>query len=244
MNVFHILNGDALKSQLPANTLLGEVIVARECLVDGDVSGNTLNEIIQSRITSMHEMYDVSENEYVQQTVPELKKIENIDEGEVNLWFEDDLFCQVNLWFVCHILHEKPVNIYLVRPTGSLQYGFAGHKPEQLSELLKNRTLLSKDHIIQFSQLWKAYQSNDQDRLLEISQKLGQSFSFVVEATKAHLQRLPYGDGLPEQSLFEIMDELNTQDFGPVFQEFTKRHPIYGFGDLQVKRLFDQLMKK
>jgi len=40
------------------------------------------------------------------------------------------------------------------------------------------------------------------------------------------------------------MKELETQDFGPVFREFTKRESIYGYGDLQVKRLFDELLQE
>lgn len=38
MTHFHILNGDALKSQFPEQ-ILGEKIIARECLVDGSVEG-------------------------------------------------------------------------------------------------------------------------------------------------------------------------------------------------------------
>jgi hypothetical protein len=30
--------------------------------------------------------------------------------------------------------------------------------------------------------------------------------------------------------------------FGTVFQEFCKRESIYGFGDLQVKRIFDEVV--
>ena len=30
-------------------------------------------------------------------------------------------------------------------------------------------------------------------------------------------------------------------DFGIIFKEFCKREPIYGFGDLQVKRLLSEL---
>jgi hypothetical protein len=40
------------------------------------------------------------------------------------------------------------------------------------------------------------------------------------------------------------MDELGTTDFGLIFKEFNKREAIYGFGDLQVKRLLDGLLNK
>ena len=48
--------------------------------------------------------------------------------------------------------------------------------------------------------------------------------------------------GRPIQSLITIMKELDTEEFGPVFREFNKRESIYGFGDLQVKRLFDEII--
>ncbi len=35
---YHILNGDSLKEQFPEN-IQGDIIVARECLVDGNVKG-------------------------------------------------------------------------------------------------------------------------------------------------------------------------------------------------------------
>ena len=37
------------------------------------------------------------------------------------------------------------------------------------------------------------------------------------------------------------MDELNTEQFGLIFKEFCNRESIYGFGDLQVKRLLDEI---
>jgi hypothetical protein len=37
------------------------------------------------------------------------------------------------------------------------------------------------------------------------------------------------------------MEDLETDEFGPVFKEFNKRESIYGFGDLQVKRIFDEI---
>ncbi len=243
MNVFHVLNGDALKSQIPRNSVEGELIVMRECLVDGNVSGETLEDLISTRIKSMHEMFGASELDYLQKAAPELHKINQINEGEVNLWFEDDLFCQVNLWFVCHLLSGKSISAYLVRPNGSLRFGFGGVSPDDLPKLLDDRILLSDIQVTQFAQLWKAYQREDLDELLGFSQKLTDEFPFLADAIQAQLNRRPTGDGLPERTLREIMTELNTQDFGTVFREFSRRLPIYGFGDLQVRRIFGRLIE-
>ena len=40
---YHILNGDSLKDQFP-NKINGDIIITRECFVDGDVKGGNLVE--------------------------------------------------------------------------------------------------------------------------------------------------------------------------------------------------------
>jgi len=72
----------------------------------------------------------------------------------------------------------------------------------------------------------------------------------MLPAIHAHLQRFPSETetnkeklGRPKISLIQIMNELKSEEFAPVFREFSKRESIYGFGDLQVKRLFDEVKK-
>lgn len=243
MDNIHILNGDALKSQFPSESILGEIIVMRECLVYGDVNGNTIDELIACRAQSLNEMYGSSREEYIQKVAPEFQKIFKIEEGEVHLWFEDDLFCQVNLWFTCSLLEGKSVSAYLIRPSSSLRYGFGGLDEQDLLQAFKNKQAVTQEEIVQFSKLWKAYQEDDTDSLVDLSQKMMTAFPFLQDAVQAQIDRIPYGNGLPERTLKEIVSELSSQDFGLVFQEFSKRLPIYGFGDLQVKRLFDRLQE-
>ena len=107
MNIYHILNGDALKEQFPP-TLSGELIVARECLVDGNIQGESLEAFLTNRAKHIESYSQVPEGEYFKLTVPEINKIRNIAQGsKVYCWFEEDLFCQVNFWFVLHLLVEK-----------------------------------------------------------------------------------------------------------------------------------------
>jgi Holliday junction resolvasome RuvABC DNA-binding subunit len=40
------------------------------------------------------------------------------------------------------------------------------------------------------------------------------------------------------------MKELETNDFGSIFRAFNERESIYGFGDLQVRRMFDKLTQQ
>jgi len=60
---------------------------------------------------------------------------------------------------------------------------------------------------------------------------------------QAHIDRFPTNNelGRPQQRLLAIKDQLKTNDFGQIFQQFSKEEGIYGFGDSQVKAMFDEL---
>ena len=236
----HILNGDSLKEQFPA-TLSGEIIVARECLVEGDVSGITFDDVMKTRSSFMQKVYSISNQEYQEKSVSEFDLIRQISSGEVNLWFEEDLFCQVNLWFVCSLLERKAIETYLILPQADIQYGFGGMSKSDLEKAFQDRIPLKTSHLNVFAKLWIAYQHDNLTNLQEISDQLPTQLDFVSKAVQAHQNRLPYGSGLPEQTLNNIIKDLGTTDFIPLFKEFNKRLPIYGFGDAQVKHIIDSL---
>lgn len=242
MKVYHILNGDSLKAQFPTEQIEGEVIVMKECLVDGPVHGNNLADFLETRAEFIQSAYGDAEDTYKSQVIPQITKINSIEEGEVNLWFEDDLFCQVNLWFVCSLLYSNEhIRVNLVRPHSSLQYGFGGLAANGLIDAFKQKVSLSKINVNQLTVLWFTYQKNHVERLLKLSVQLGSDFPFIKDAIIAQIEREPMDTkkGRPEQTILDIMEEKSTKDFTVVFQEFCKREPIYGFGDLQFKRIFD-----
>lgn len=239
---FQILNGDALAQQFPED-IPGKRIIARECLVDGPVQANSLEDFFKLRSSFLKKHYDTTAADYRKGSRDQLLKIRDISEdADISLWFEDDLFCQVNLWFICHLLGNRE-SLYLVRPTTHVRYGFGGMDANAMRTAWQNRFKLKPAYQEIFAQLWISYQNADWNALLTSSRSLPPGFSFVTAAAEAQVDRIP-GDGepgRPERILRSIIDELDTTEFGPVFQEFHKRAAIYGFGDLQVKRLFDEL---
>jgi len=241
---YHILNGDALKAQFP-ESLLGEIIVARECLVDGTVAGDSLTDFFKTRAEFISNNYEgYCEQEYFEKTVTEFQKMQNIPSGvDVNLWFEDDLFCQVNLWFVLHLLNKsKQYNpIFLIRPSPHNHYGFGQLTKAELVSTYKRRLIL-KDHD-KLASLWELYQINDTEKLLTVSRSLRNTYPFILNAVEAHLERIPNtgNRGRPIESLIRIIKDFKTEEFGLVFNEFCKRERIYGFGDLQVRRLLYEI---
>lgn len=242
---YHVLNGDALKDQFPEE-ISGEIIVCRECLVDGSVSGNNLDELFETRAWFISQNYGHFEREdYFEKTVTEFKKTAEIPAAaEINLWFEDDLFCQVNLWFITYLLSQYQKNnaLFLIRPQVHTRFGFGGLSKGELVSLFANKIPLQNAESI--ANLWTLFQSREGDALLDAALHLEADYPFMIPAVRAYLESLP-ADGLPgrpHRTLGQIMDDLNTTEFGPVFQEFSKREVIYGFGDIQVKRLYDQII--
>ena len=69
-------------------------------------------------------------------------------------------------------------------------------------------------------------------------------YPFIKAAVKAHIDRCPDNEklGKPYQTILQIMGEQKTKQFDIIFKEFNKRLPIYGYGDVQVKRLFDIIL--
>lgn len=241
----HILNGDSLKEQFP-DEIQGELIVARECLVDGSVEGKNLDELYQTRAHFISNIYGKSApDDYYKKTVSEFEKIQNIPaDSDINLWFEDDLFCQVNFWFVAHLLKnsiQSGNTAFLIRPETHNQFGFAGLSQTELVSIYKHRIILSK--LDKIAALWKSYQKNDTKRLHQTAGELKKKLPFILRAVEAHIARIPVNDnpGRPVLSLKEIIKELDTEEFAPVFREFCKRESIYGFGDLQVKQMMDEI---
>lgn len=245
---YHILNGDALKDKFP-NSLEGECIVLRECLVDGPVKADSIDYLYAIRAQYLENTYGSSPSiSYKHDVIPELNKLRALKAGaEVYLWFEDDLFCQVNLWFALYFLNKNNngLKLYLVQPYPDSIYGFGGMNEADLTTAFKDKTRLTIQD--KWSQLWPAYQDNDFQTLDHIGQYYLSQFPFLSSSINAHKDRNIYNSemlGRPEQTLIQIIKELNNPGFGPVFQEFCKREAVYGFGDIHVKRLYDKVIDR
>jgi hypothetical protein len=239
---YHILNGDALKDQFPS-TINGEKLVARLCLVDGPVEGATVEELFASRAKFIAEHYpEFTEADYFNYVL-DTRRIKEIPENStINLWFEDDLFCQVNFWFILDFINkDRNYTLHLVRPMQHSEYSFGGMNEDELVQAFENKIQITETDQKILKQFWKAYQENDLLELLMLAQDLKDKFPFLTPAIYAHLDRLSE-PSRPKTSLTKIMKELNTDKFGLVFQAFCQKEGIYGFGDLQVKRIYNEIM--
>jgi len=250
MQPIHILNGDSLKSRWP-KAIEGELIVARECLIDGNVKGDSLAELFANRAKFICSYGGFTEEDYYRKTVTEFEKLMQIQPGrKIYCWFEHDLFCQVNFWFVLSLLtsHTNDNEIYFVGPNKGNEYSFAHMSQDDLAVAQNSALLISDNELKLLSKLWPLYQysnlNNNCEEMFAVAQQLTKSFPFLTAAINAQQDRSPdeSGYGRPERRLLAIMAELGSKDFTEVFRQFSQTEAIYSFGDMQVKSMFDRLL--
>jgi hypothetical protein len=251
MKSYHILNGDALADKLLHTAFCNdELIVCRECMIGGNLAGTNMNEFYSNRAEYLDEAYQVSKEMYFSKSVSDFNKILQIpSDSEVNLWFEDDLFCQTNMWFILSLLRQIPpgrvYRIFPVIPAGADTWSGFGHSSaELLSEAYQNRVKMSVEDLQLAANLWAAYKNNDPEKLKELSLHTTNSFHYLEEVCQAHADRVPVdgSPGRPERTILEIIETVSV-DFNQAFAEFSRREGVYGFGDLQFKKIFDRLLR-
>lgn len=245
--MIHILNGDALASQFP-ESIPGERVIVREALIDGPVKADSLEEFWSIRSLFINENYpDASDLDYSKLSVSEFEKILNLPiDSKIYCWFEEDLFCQVNLWFVIFLLRNNPSEVFLVLPNPDSPYHFTHLNELDLVDSFEAKAyfLNTKEREI-METLWQHFQNEEIFEALQIGELFNERFPFLKKSVEAWRDMIPVGDypGKPKATLLEIQNELQTEEFEPIFTEFQKRLPIYGFGDLQVKRLLKEMKK-
>lgn len=246
--VYNILNGDSLAYSFPDTKIEGDIIVVREGLIDGNLSGDNLHNFWQSRAAYM----GLTEAEYHNNVVKEFEKIMNAPGNtEFNLWFEYDLFCQVNMWFVISIINSLSIKkkvyavytSYLDRTSKQFWNGFGPANSSELTICFADRTPLNDVDLQLGQRLWIAYKSGDLDGLIRLTKSQSSAFPYLQEVIKAHVDRFPKdgSKGRPEKVIEDITKNVST-DFHKVFREFWDRESIYGFGDIQLKHLYDKVM--
>jgi len=237
MTSLHVLPGDSLLAPFRATSIEGEVAVFRECLSDGPVEADSLEELFRKRADFLSEGDERQAKFYAEKVRPEIEKvIDAPPDSEISLWFEHELFCQVNLWFLISKI-KKVEELFVVSPPGAPEeQRFAGWSILSTAELREchvQRTRIGAEDRQLASSLWNAFASRDGDGLRELSGHKSEAFKFLPEVATAASTI----DFRPAEIVRGIKGECNG-NFKRGFQLFREREPVYGFGDLQVLRLW------
>jgi hypothetical protein len=239
----HVLPGDSLVAPFEKTNLEGELIVCRECLVDGNLAADDLDSFWHERENYLSAAYPNTDNFYRENVRTEFEKLLMVGAGdEINLWFEYELFCQTNMWFCLSLLKDKNADVFrvapIVRTENDLWKGFGGLNESDLEKCFAQRIEFGEEDILLGANLWEAFQNSDAQRLEDLSEVKSDCFPYLKEVCQAAIEL----QSRPKARLQEIVSRGETE-FHKVFEEFNKTEGVYGFGDLQVKRIYDEIAR-
>jgi len=239
----HVLPGDALTETFQKTEIEGEIIVCRECLVDGDVKADSLEDFWQTRAGFIDKTYGSAE-EYLKGVKSEFEKLQiNARNGaEINLWFEYELFCQANYWFTLSLLQrENSAKIFrvapVVREVNEIWKGFGKLSAADFERCFASRVELSAADIELGADLWQAFQANDYEKLEGLSKNESAAFPYLAEVCRAAIEK----PTRPRKVLEEIIADGKKDFAREIFPAFAAKAGVYGFGDEQVKRILTEI---
>jgi hypothetical protein len=251
-NTLHILNGDSSKLKFAQSRIKGKAAVWREVLSDGPVSIDFASpEFWQTRKEFFTSFFGVISLRYEQDVIAEFKKIEKFNEyNEVVLWFEYDLFCQINLiallhWFKNQELKTTKISLICV----GWEEGFEGLvglgeiPTDDYPSLYARRRILGSNDFNLASDAYVAYCSTDPTDLETFVLLPSNEFPYLGLAFMAHLKRFPSsktGLNVIEEKILELINEGHI-NLKSLIGELLKWQHLFGFGDLQYLKYLERL---
>lgn len=254
-SILHITNGDSTTNYLQKLNFSGEFITWREMLCEGKTTTDVGSEKFwKNRFEFFTSSYKVSKKKFIDYTLKEYRNLCNKkNQKEIVLWFEHDLFCQINMIAIISWLkrYRKGYPISLVC-SGKIEgsdklFGLSELSENQIKEHYKNRIELTQDDIEYADYMWQLYCSDSPLRLETIYKFNPMSpFQYLASALEAHLQRFPSlknGLNLVENTILKTSEKHELATKEKLVDKLLEEQEVYGFGDLQYSHKISSLRK-
>jgi hypothetical protein len=243
--MLHILNGESTERTIKHSTVPGVFFAFREALDHGPTPAGA-DEQEWRRIRSAHlvESYGVEINTCEQGLLSQEETLRSASQHEeVVLWFEHDLFCQINLlyllyWFAPERLGQTKLSLINIGeyPGRENFRGLGELNAEQLASLFPRRSQVTRAELELAKSAWAAYRSPDPTAIETLLNGDTSSLPFLQQAFRGHLRRFPAtrnGLGQVENRCLELIDS-GFEKFIDLFPGFSDAEPVYGLGDAQL----------
>jgi hypothetical protein len=236
----HVLNGDATVAPFVAAGVPGERLVWHDILVEGPVTaGDPTPEGLAVRAAWLAARLGIEAAQYARAVAEQAAALETARQhDEVVLWFEQDLFCAVNLWAILDRLtrHAPAVRLGLVYPGTDDVRGLGATSPDRLAAFFADRSRVTDAMRTQARQAWAAYTASDPLAIALLVEGQG-PLPFVGGASRCHLGRFPsVGTGLNEieTAALEVLCR-GSRPFGDLFRKVGADPRVrgHGMGDVQ-----------
>lgn len=248
-NALHITNGSALTDYLRELNFTEDILTWQEMLCEGPtIPKIDSEEFFKLRADFLNTTYDIDVDHIeLQKELSILDKTENYT--EINLWFEYDLFCHINMLGVINLLHQKEIDkpLYLIcsgRIKGEKNLKALGElSPHQIKSHYKNKVLLNKEDIDLAIALWRTYCGKDHNIFKPYIVKKS-SFEYLSSCLKAHLKRFPHnlsGLGTLEAHILNLVKQNDVKSEDHLLGYCLNYQGYYGYGDMQLKHKIKEL---
>ena len=249
----HVANGSATTSVIQAAAIPGRVSVWADVLYDGPVPGNLEDdELLRVRARHLAGPTDeslTSEIQGLQGWRDAIAAVESYD--ELVLWYEHDLFDQLNLlqllsWIRSHVPAATTVSLVEVgafpgRPTFK---GLGELTPNELAPLLHARQPVTDERYAVAARAWTAFRQSTPEALDALRHSNTQAMPFLSAALKRFFEDYPWTtDGLSrsERRLLETASSSGSIDLWTAFTRMHEGETAYYMTDLSFLELLGDL---
>ena len=261
MKTLHVLNGEATAHSFASAGLPGDVVIWREMLSEGPLLASPRNDgelwtLRRNWLTAQFSdrMQKDTEDTYEEKVVAEFARICRYAEyDEVVLWFEHDLFCQINLGFLLACFIRVDLTETVLRQVSINQFpgvikfkGLGQLTGAQLATLYPQAEQLTTLELTLAAQMWKAYATPDVTALANLLTENFGRLRYLRVALLAHIARLQIGiNGLPliENEILTII-RASPKTIRQVVAEWLANDSIYGLGDWSIENYVAQLIRQ
>ena len=241
------MNGEGTAYGFRKSGLSDDLVIWNEALVEGPVSSPLFSDgFFKAR-------RDFFRSEFVDQYdtvfLGEFRKLLEVKDRPLILWFEHDLFCQVNLIALLSWIwgnHRGPVSLISINkhPNHPFFQGLGQLSPTELADLYPDRLDIPGE-VAQFAdQIWKSYSGPDPIQLFKLifEEDHPQELPFLKSSFTEHFRRFPSAESGLNQVQEQILSMAKqTNSLKTIMRSLFEENSNLGYGDLQYLNEIERL---
>jgi hypothetical protein len=234
--MLHITNGTSVS--LADSGIAGDVLVWDDVLHEGPVpAGLDLPELTRVRARYLDAVWP-GETSFAESLARRDAAL--AEHNDLALWFEHDLFDQLQLIQILDCLRGREAGLSLIctdRYLGPLTGA-------QLAELWPRRHAVTPAELELASSAWQAFRSPDPTEIEMLLRRDTSALPFLAGALLRHLQQFPSVDNGLSRTERQILDAVDAghRDFHSLFRADQQREERIFMGDSTLKRYVDGLI--
>lgn len=244
--MLHIHNGESTANTMREAGFHGEHFAFREALATGpNPQGLSKEDWIAVRAAYLAEQVEPDAARIKQELAAmDAMLVSLANHEEVILWFEHDLFCQINLIYLLdnfarQDIHPSRLSLICIGEfPGIANFSGLGQlTAEQMASLFDTRHAVTEAELSLGQRAWAAYCSPDPHDIEDLLTGDTSALPFLRGALRQHLARFPSvrnGLGYAENKLLGFIAD-GIKDAGSLCPAFFTAEPAYGLGDLQIR---------